>query len=200
MFQLLLYLLKLLAILVFGAGTIVMLRSAIVHKRNQKDSKVYIALTVIFAGITVFIWNYDLAGCEDSEETEKEKVIAETKLMLRNYCEDVRKEGLLAEFKYLDNSKDFYWTPPGFYGAITFDSVASILRINASKYKKIINSFDSLNITISGKDTAMYFGIIDSRTTDSSGHETHVKLQETGSLVKRADGWKLLNGKTLVIN
>ncbi|MBL7931964.1 MAG: hypothetical protein JNL60_08680 [Bacteroidia bacterium] len=199
MFQLLLYLLKLLAVLVFGAGTIVMLRSAIVHKRKQKDSKTYIVLTVVFAIITLFIWNYDLTESLNSVHVDKEKVTTETTLMLQNYYEDVRKNGLLAEFKYLDSTNDFYWTPPGFSGPINFDSVSKLLRMNTPTFKSVTNVFDSLKISAMAHDSASYNGLIDSRMIDTSGNETHVKLRETGLLIKRKDGWKLLRGKTTVV-
>jgi hypothetical protein len=132
-----------------------------------------------------------------SEEAEAIRyTVSET---LRNYYQDVAREGLLAEFKYLDHSSDFFWVPPGFDSAISYDSVATILRQNAGKYKSINNSFSTLKIIPLSKDIALYTGRLRSVMIDTSGASLEADLLESGTLIRRLDGWKLLAGQTTLV-
>lgn len=151
-----------------------------------------------------------LSSCNTSKEEKKEvvesftqkdreRVIAEVKQTLDDYFESVRTKGLTGEFSYLDSSADFYWVPPGFEHPISFDSVASILRSRASSFKKIDNSFDTLIVVPLSNDIASYSGTVNSICTDTSGVKTGYKLTETGILVKRESGWKLLSGQTSLL-
>lgn len=132
-------------------------------------------------------------------ETERAELIQEAKQMLDNYYNDIRKEGLKAEFKYLDNSKEFFWVPPGYSSPISFDSVATILNQNAPLFKSIHNSFDTLNIILLSKELVSYSGRLKSIMTDTSGTVSTFSMIETGILIKRKDGWKLLSGQTSLL-
>jgi hypothetical protein len=134
--------------------------------------------------------------------TEKEKatIITEVNMTLENYYSDIKKSGLTAEFNYLDNSPDFFWVPPGYSNAISYDSVAKILKQNAPKYKTIINKFETLEIIPLSSELATYTGKLSSNMTDTAGTTLTFSLVETGVLIKRANGWKLLNGQTTLIN
>jgi len=129
-------------------------------------------------------------------DEQKGEIVLEVKETLNNYYADIKSGGLTSEFNYLDNSKDFYWTPPGYTTPISFDSVSAILKMNAPNYKEIDNSFESLNIEATAIDSAFYSGKIKSITTDTSGTPTTLYLNEKGKLIKRKDGWKLLSGET----
>lgn len=145
---------------------------------------------------------FQLSSCRQSEslsQSEKESIIDTVFQTLFNYCDDIRKSGLNAEFKYLDNSADFFWVPPGYSNAITYDSVAVILKQSAPKYKSIDNRFDSLQIKPLSKELATYTGQLKSTMTDTSGKVVTFSLVETGILVKRHDGWKLLSGQTSIL-
>jgi hypothetical protein len=137
------------------------------------------------------------AALTDSEKATITDSIHQT---LRNYLNDIKRSGLMAEFKYLDHSPDFFWVPPGYAGAISYDSVAAILKKSAPKYKLVENSFDTLHIVPLNKELATYAGRLQSAMTDSSGVTRHFSLLETGVMIKRADGWKLLNGHTSIAN
>lgn len=142
------------------------------------------------------------ASCNQStslSNDEKKIIIENVHQTLTNYCNDVKKSGLAAEFNYLDSSASFYWTPPGYSDSISYDSVAAILRRSASKYRSIDNTFEILEITPQGKELATYSGRLRSVTTDTSGKVMTFILIENGTMIKRQDGWKLLNGKTSVI-
>lgn len=143
------------------------------------------------------------ASCKQNTSlTEKEKkiVIQDVTQTLNNYYNNIRKSGLMAEFKYLDNSPDFYWVPPGYSSSISYDSVAVILKQTAPKYKYIDNSFDKLQIIALDNEIATYTGQLKSIMTDTAGKEMTFSMVETGVLIKRQDGWKLLSGQTTVLN
>lgn len=118
---------------------------------------------------------------------------------LNNYFADVKKEGLTAEFKYLDSSLDFFWVPPGYGSAISYDSVAAILRKYQPFYTLIDNSWESLLIRPVTNELASYTGKVRSITRDTSGKKSDITLIETGLIIKRKTGWKLLNGQTSVV-
>src|SRR5678816_3868999 len=78
--------------------------------------------------------------------TQKDNINQEIRQTLSDYYYDIEKEGLLAEFKYLDSSLDFFWVPPGFTSSISFDSVAAILKKNAPLLRSVSNSWNALKI------------------------------------------------------
>ncbi|MEZ4809256.1 MAG: nuclear transport factor 2 family protein [Allomuricauda sp.] len=131
---------------------------------------------------------------------ENIEVIQNVRQTLNDYYDDIRESGLTAEFKYLDDSKEFFWTPPGYSSAISYDSVVTILKQNAPLYQSIDNQWDTLRVTPLTKSLAAYTGRLRSTMTDTSGHVFSVKLVETGLLIKRHDGWKLLCGQTATIS
>jgi len=133
------------------------------------------------------------------KEMNKKDISDSVRLTLNNYFADVRKEGLLGEFKYLDSSLDFFWVPPGYSSSISYDSVASILRKYQAFYTAIENSWESLIVTPLTNELASYSGRIHSVTTDTSGARKDITLVETGLVIKRKGGWKLLNGQTSVV-
>lgn len=134
------------------------------------------------------------------DEKQIQLNINEAKATLKNYFDDIRKSGLNAEFSYLDNSPNFFWVPPGRTNPISYDSVATILKQNAPKYKLINNTFDTLMIFPLSPDITTYTGRVKSSMTDTTGNTTNFSLMETGVLIKRKTGWKLLQGQTSLIN
>lgn len=121
-------------------------------------------------------------------------------MMLNKYFADIKKDGLKSEFKYLDSSPEFFWIPPGFNEPIFYDSVAAILNRNAPSLKSISNSWDTLRITAINREVASYSGLLRSVTDDTAGNVSENGLTEMGVLIKRKDGWKLLNGRTSILN
>ncbi|NNE77311.1 MAG: SnoaL-like domain-containing protein [Pricia sp.] len=131
---------------------------------------------------------------------QKIEVGNEVQKTLNDYYDDIRASGLTAEFKYLDDSKEFFWTPPGFSSSISYDSVVAILKQNAPQYQSIDNQWDTLTVNVLSKELAAYAGRLRSIMTDTSGQVTKITLVETGILIKRNDGWKLLCGQTATIS
>jgi hypothetical protein len=153
------------------------------------------SILILFAVLAIL-------SCRESiplTENEKASVIKNVSQTLNNYYNDIRKSGLMAEFKYLDNSSEFFWVPPGYSHSISYDSVSTVLRQNAPKYKSIDNSFDTLQIIPLSKELATYTGRLNSTMTNTSGETMTFTLVETGVLIKRQDGWKLLSGQTTIL-
>jgi len=144
---------------------------------------------------------FSILSCSQSlplTESEKKIIIEDISQTLSNYYNDIRKSGLNAEFKYLDSSSDFFWVPPGYSNAISYDSVAIILKQSAPKYRYIDNKFVSLQIIPLTKELATYTGSLQSAMTDTSGNVLTISLIETGVIIKRQEGWKLLSGQTSI--
>lgn len=144
------------------------------------------------------------SACQHSEKTATKApnlidLQAEARATLHRYFDAIKDKGLRAEFAYLDSSEDFYWCPPGSTMALDYDSIASVLNSTADRYRTIDNSWEHLRITMIGENHASYNGILKSHVVDTSGFSTQLKLIETGSLIHRNDGWKLLSGQTAVI-
>jgi hypothetical protein len=145
-----------------------------------------------------------IASCQQSSQpltaSEQKEMIDTIRHTMENYHRDIRTSGLTAEFKYLDSSAEFFWIPPGYAEPIPFDSVASALRESAPFLQSINNSFDSLRIIPVSREVATYIARISSTITDTTGESSSFKLFETGVLIKRSNGWKLLCGQTTISN
>jgi hypothetical protein len=148
--------------------------------------------------VTMVILN--LSCTSSFTEAEKKIVAKEAGQMLDDYYADINKDGLTAEFKYLDSSKEFFWVPPGFQQAISYDSVVSIITRNASSFRSVENTWDTLTIIPLTAELASYTGRLRSSMTDTLGKKSEYTLVETGMLIKRKRGWKLLNGQTTILN
>src|SRR5687768_8885940 len=135
----------------------------------------------------VLVW-LTLVSCNTSEsltEIERAEIKKSAQQALDNYYNDIRKEGLTAEFRYLDSSADFFWVPPGYSFPISYDSVATILKQNAPLFKSVDNSFDTLSIFPLSKELATYTGRLRSVMTDTTGKSATYSLVETGVLIRR---------------
>ena len=129
------------------------------------------------------------------------KAISDTvRQTLNNYYADIKKDGLFAEFRYLDISSEFFWVPPGYPSSLSYDSISSILKKNAPLYKSINNTWETLKVNSLTPELTNYTGTTKSIMTDSSGKVFELRLIETGLIIKRKDGWKLLNGQTSIIS
>ncbi len=132
-------------------------------------------------------------------EGDKEAVVKEVTQFFENYFLAVKKNGLTAEFDYLDHSPDFFWVPPTYKVPISYDSVAEVLTLNAPRYISVQNSFDSLRVIPLTKGLATYTATLRSIMEDTAGNVSTLQLIETGIVIKRKDRWKLLNGQTSLI-
>lgn len=163
----------------------------------KEDSRMKQNKFIVLAFIILLI----ILSCAPKKltETEKTEIIADVRSTFDNFYDDIRRFGLTAEFRYLDNSPEFFWVPPGYSEAISYDSVAAVLKRDASKYMLVDNSLHTLRVIPVSKEYAVYTGRLTSIITDHTGMTTTFSLVETGMMVKRHDGWKLLSGQTSVL-
>jgi hypothetical protein len=130
---------------------------------------------------------------------DSHKTSAEIREMLDAYHSDMTREGLMAEFKYLDSTDTFFWVPPGYQSALDYDSVRAILEANARAYRSVVFSWDTLQIFPLSNTIATYSGIVNGEMTDTTEQKIRVSIIESGTIIKRADGWKLLCGQSAVL-
>lgn len=148
----------------------------------------------------IFSFYLFLGACQQTTSTpkefNKESTALEVKEMLQRFLDDIKKDGLTSEFKYLDNSPDFFWVPPGYQSAITYDSVSTVLRSNAGVFRSIDYHWEHLKINALSNEIANYTGIVKGSMIDTAGNTFPVNMIESGTLIKRSDGWKILSGQS----
>ncbi|HRG33340.1 MAG: nuclear transport factor 2 family protein [Saprospiraceae bacterium] len=166
----------------------------------MKQTKKRASLTRQAILLFIFIAIFSCQEYTTMTKDDKARIELDVRQTLSNYYDDIRKSGLTAEFNYLDHSPDFFWVPPGYSSCISYDSVVHVLEENAPKFKSIDNSFESLRIVPLSNDIATYTGRQHSMMTDSNGKIMTFQLVETGVLIKRKAGWKLLSGQTTILN
>ena len=133
-------------------------------------------------------------------EADQQRVAAEVDSMLHAYLDAMREGGLEAEFDYLDSTEAFFWVPPGYNSWISYDSVAAALRATAPTLRSTDYRWQSLRIDPISQDRAIYTGTLTGALTDTSGQVTTLSMIETGTVIRREDGWKLLNGQSAVLS
>ncbi len=152
--------------------------------------------TVLFS---IFMILFACGNPQKSGPLDKVEVTAEVKQMLYDYHEAIEQRGLRAEFQYLDDSSDFFWVPPGYTSALSYDSVKTILMQNDKALKKAEFEWSALEIFPLSNSIATYSGIVHAQTTDTAEVVSVIRIIESGTLVKRNDGWKLLSGQSAVL-
>jgi len=141
-------------------------------------------------------------GCSKSDELsieQKDEIRNEVRGMFDQYHSAIGKEGLTGEFAYLDNSADFFWVPPAYTSALDYDSVKTILEANSKGFQSIEFHWDTLSVSPLSKTIANYSGIVKGVMTDTAGVKLPVAIIESGTVIKRNDGWKLLSGQSAVL-
>lgn len=129
---------------------------------------------------------------------DPQNVEEEVRAMFQAYGDALRRDGLLGELPYLDTSAAFFWVPPGYAGPIGIDSVRAVLQRNAPSLQSLDPQWQDLQVNALSDTLAVYTGRLHSIAVSKEGDTTRSELLETGIVVKRADGWKLLCGQTAV--
>lgn len=137
-----------------------------------------------------------MAGCSPKESMDPDTVIREVRTMFHEYELNVERHGLMAEFAFLDSSDDFFWVPPGYSSALSYDSVRAIVMQNAVQIRSITLAWDTLRIIPLSRSIAGYTGILRWDSEGSSGTVTKTRLIETGIVILREGKWKILCGQT----
>lgn len=143
-----------------------------------------------------------MSACQQADKltkSEQNEIRDEVRKMLDDYFSVIRSRGMMGEFGYLDNSPEFFWVPPGYSSWISYDSVAAVLKTNAPVFTLVDNVWDSLRVDPLTREFATYTGTLHGTMIDTAGKVTKVSAIETGVVVKRNDGWKLLRGQTSLL-
>jgi len=140
-------------------------------------------------------------SCKDEVSTlkqpiDKERISVEILQMFDTYHAAIKENGLEAEFDFLDNSSDFFWVPPGYKSAQSYNQVKNALIENNKAIKSIQFKFDTIKVYPLGNSIANYSGIVSGKMLDTSNTVSTFKIIESGTLIKRENGWKLLNGQS----
>ncbi|AUP80448.1 hypothetical protein [Flavivirga eckloniae] len=144
----------------------------------------------------LFIVIFNTYGQKALSHDGKEAIKLEIKQMFENFHNDIKKNGLTSEFKYLDDSSDFFWVPPGYKETLDYDTVKKILIDNSKKVNFIEFSWENIKIYPLTKNIANYSGVVKCVQTVTNHDPLTFKLIESGTLIKREDGWKFLNGQS----
>ncbi len=136
------------------------------------------------------------ASCSPKGSMEANAVVREVRTMFEAYESSIERDGLMAEFAFFDSSEDFFWVPPGYSSALSFDSVRSIVTQNAAQSRSIKLAWDTLRIIPLSANIAAYTGILRWSSEGPSGEATATSLIETGVVVRRGGTWKILCGQT----
>ncbi|MCE3227984.1 MAG: hypothetical protein K0S32_2535 [Bacteroidetes bacterium] len=147
----------------------------------------------------IFLFMVALVCSCDNSANEEVRIVEEARKTLNDYFTDIKKEGLSAEFRYLDSSADFYWIPPGYNYLANYDSISAAIKRNATKCKKVDNSWKNVSVSYLSPRHVLYTGTILSLVTNLSNKTDTLELIETGIMIKRDDGWKLLSGHTSIL-
>ncbi|NNE27424.1 MAG: hypothetical protein HKN09_11325 [Saprospiraceae bacterium] len=140
-----------------------------------------------------------VSACQSEKEYPDFKSIEEeTTNMLMAFHTAVNQSGLMAEFEFLDSSKQFYWTPPGYSYAIEYDSIKNILIESSKDIDHVHFEWDTLDVFPLSSDYCNYRGIVDCRMVGLDSVSQEFKVLESGTLVRRSDGWRFLSGQSRV--
>jgi len=148
-----------------------------------------------------FIILVSFTGCKEQINTskqtvDKEHVSTEILQMFDAYHTAIKENGLKAEFDFLDNSSDFFWVPPGYNAPQSYDQVKNALIENDKAITTIEFKFDTIQIYPLSNFIANYTGIVSGKMIDTAGVLSTFKIIESGALIKRKTGWKLLSGQS----
>jgi hypothetical protein len=135
-----------------------------------------------------------LAACTSTYDAEEVQFEADE--MLRAYHSEISESGLLSEFKYLDSSSSFFWIPPGYNEALGYDAVRKAVEANAKGIQSMKLEWKTLEVIPLSNDLATFYGEVAMLVTDTAGNVNRNRLLESGTLIRRKSGWKLLSGQT----
>lgn len=153
-------------------------------------------MKLIWTTSLLFAVIFNSYGQKALSSESKDAITREIQKMFDNYHNDITKNGLTSEFKYLDESSDFFWVPPGYEKVLDYDTIKKILIENSKAINFIEFSWESIKIFPLTNKIANYSGIAKCVQVDINNNPITFKIIESGTLIKRKDGWKFLNGQS----
>ncbi|TXG34763.1 hypothetical protein [Seonamhaeicola maritimus] len=116
--------------------------------------------------------------------------------MFAEYHDDLIENGIKDIIKYLDESRDFFWLLSGNSSSSDYKTVSSLLLSHHPLVKYLEFDWNPLHIHPLTKNIAVYTGVVEGVQLDTSNIKSSFKVVESGTLVKRKDGWKFLSGQS----
>ncbi len=152
----------------------------------------------LFYFLVIFI---TFMNCKEEVNTskqllDKEQISTEILQMFDAYHAAIKENGLKAEFDFLDNSSDFFWVPPNYNSQQSYNQVKNVLIENDKAITSIEFKFDTIQVYPLSDSIANYTGIVSGKMVDTASTLSTFKIIESGTLIKRKSGWKLLNGQS----
>ncbi len=87
--------------------------------------------------------------------------------------------------------------PPNYNSPQSYNQVKNVLIENDKAITSIEFKFDTIQVYPLSDSIANYTGIISGKMVDTASTlSTTFKIIESGTLIKRKSGWKLLNGQS----
>ena len=145
-------------------------------------------MKTVFNKLIYLLFIVSVTSCSQTEgldEHKKAEIKGEVTAMFNNYHKDILANGLIAEFKYLDESSDFFWVPPGYESALSYDSVKTILETNNKSLQSVEFSWENLQIFPLSMSIVNYSGIVKGVMIDTAGIANRVRIIESGTVIKR---------------
>lgn len=155
--------------------------------------------TLRMAGLLIPLLFVFACNQKELSLTEKAAISNEITEVLNRYTRAIGQDGLLAEFSFLDSSSDFYWIPPGYTSALQYDSIKAIISGIAPGIKSMNNTYHSIQVFPYSATYAGYTAHVNSNSVDTGGNTYTTNLLESGTMIKRKNGWKLLAGHTSLV-
>ncbi len=138
-------------------------------------------------------------AAKELNENERQQIKNEISGLLHANFKNIAEKGYMEDLKSLDNSPGFYWIPPGQTMPISYDSVAAIIKKFIPGNRSVVSTWDTLHVQPINKEIATYAGKYHSIYTDTTGKVLEFNMHEIGTVVKRKEGWKIVSGKTSVL-
>jgi len=117
--------------------------------------------------------------------------------MMKSLVSDLNTDGIQSQLKYLDNSDKFQYTFLNSGKIYDYEELKKQLEISSSTDYKVNLSFDEFKITPLS-DKLVSYSLILSGYERIDGQNSDISLVETGTLIRRNDGWKIINAQTTV--
>lgn len=143
-----------------------------------------------------------ISSCKSESNESNHVKTSEDDLItfLNTYHDAMNQYGLKTEFEFIDSTSHFFWIPPGYASALSFDSVKKVLIQTDETIRSIRLKWKNLKIESQESNWANFHGVVEGQIVDTSGLIIIINQIESGVLIKRKDGWKILSGQTTALD
>ena len=132
------------------------------------------------------------------EFTDAQRVVIRDSVTQLKYrvWDEIRAKHLEAALNLFDDSPDFFWVFAPDTTMVSYDVFVARLKGAFRDYRSIDVVWDRMHVEPLTNEYAEYTGKYHATYTDASGKIFKATGLETGIVVHRSSGWKILNGQT----